>query len=213
MKSKTRERIYLGVTVLCVLLCALLLLSVLLDRPAFGAAAADHVPVLRPVAPADAAAGAAQAPAAAGLTVTEGKLAELIRGCLPAGFPQGAVETSIGADGAITLAMRLGRADLIDYLRAQGAALSFRQSLALRLLPRAFGVRLRLAAQSRDGALELVPRALELDDRAIDLGGLPDGILSFAERAVGAALQAAGHDYSGVSFTDGALILRDAKSS
>ena len=214
MKAKTRERIYLAVTVLCLLLCAVLLLSVLLDRPVFGGFAAEHAPVLRPTAlrAVDGGASGGQeasaAPPPAGLVLTEDALQQLLSERLPEGFPRGTVGVDIEEEGAVGLSMRVRRAELIDYLESTGLRLSFRQSLALRLLPRTLELELSVGLEGEDGALRLVPRALELNEEEIDLTGLPTGLFDVVDAALRAALEATGYPFRTLRFTDDAVILQ-----
>jgi|GEM_PF-4400531 len=121
LQTSTKERIYLLIMVLSLMLCAVLLISVFCDLPvaSVSASSATHIPAMRAMPPLRGS-GSPGAPAGgmAAVTVTEDDLVAQIIALLPAGFPVSELDIDISALG---LELAVSRA----ALEQSGRSLTF----------------------------------------------------------------------------------------
>ena len=209
LQTSTKERIYLLIMVLSLMLCAVLLISVFCDLPvaSVSASSATHIPAMRAMPPLRGS-GSPGAPAGgmAAVTVTEDDLVAQIIALLPAGFPVSELDIDISARGALGLELAVSRAALKDYLKSLGVEMGARQSLALSLLPASLEVEAVLAVcQSADGAVDLALEAVRVEDRAVETDFLPPSLFEALSAAARAALEQSGRS---LTFGDGVLYLK-----
>lgn len=212
MSAKTKERIYLAVTILCLLMCAVLLLSVFLDRPVFGIQAVEHTPVMRTGLP-DSEAPAETVPleetmSPDGLILTETTLASGLRAALPTSFPADSVDADIKESGEVCFSMEIKRRALEDYLKNAGVTLTFRQSLAIKLLPKTFDTEICFLVACTDGNVVITPLSASVNNDKVSLKALPSGMADVLNAGLSAALKATGYTFTIIQFTEDSLILK-----
>lgn len=211
MSTKTKERIYLVITVICLLMCAVLLLSVFLDRPVFGVQAANHIPVLRPITTAEPVAGGSgegeEALSPNGLVLTEKDLAVALQESLPKSLPISDVEADIEPNGRVCLSMDVMRKDFEAYLKKAGVTLSFRQRLAIKLLPKKFEFEACTMIAAANGNITVTPLSVSVNDGMVSFNSLPAGILDVLNAGLNTALGTVG-DFTTIVFTDDSIILQ-----
>ena len=222
MRRFIAEYGYLAVMTVCLVCCAVLLVSVTTDRPLV-AAAETHIPVLRTQtarteeehAPESAPEMSGEGSAAqetlsgpgAGYMLTEEYLETALADFLPECFPAADLDVDL-EDGLMELSFTMSRGALKDYLKSRGAELSLRQSLFLQMLPRQLEAEAAFALSADEGGLHLAPVTLEVGDRAFDLSGLPADVFSAVDEGLNALLQSAGVSFSSAEFTNEGLLLK-----
>ena len=142
MRGFLKENGYLAVMGVCLVCSAVLLVSVLTDRPLV-AMAVPHLPVLRVEAHREAPAAAEEpgeeqsvlSDLSSGFLLTEAFLEERLEGFLPDSFPVEDVDVSFEG-GLVRLSFAMERTGLKTYLADRGAELGTKRSLLLQMLPR-----------------------------------------------------------------------------
>lgn len=209
MKKWITEYGHLALMCACLACSAVLLGSVLLDRPLVQAAE-THLPVLR-VAGADGShtevllpPSAEEASAGGGWVLTEAYLESRLAQFLPESFGAAEVEASF-EEGLLGLSLQLEREALKDCL-SSGGTLGLRQKLALQMLPRRLEMEADFALSADENGLHLSPVNLELGDKAFDLTGLSADGFSAIDQGLNALLGEAGIRFSSVEFTDEGIL-------
>ncbi len=196
---------HLAVMTLCLVCCAVLLTSVVTDKPLV-AAADVHVPVLRTAAEAEhqteqtepAAAGTAS-----GFLLTEDDVEQKLADFLPDSFPASDIDAEL-EEGLLELSFRMDRADLKTYLTGQGADLG----MLFNLLPRKLEADGHFALSADEAGLHLQPIRLELGDKAFDLSGLPAGAFAAIDEGLNALLAAMDVPFTTAEFTPEGILLK-----
>lgn len=227
MQSQTKERIYLLVMVFCLLMCAVLLISVFCDLPiaAIGPANALHAPVMRTgvvdgtdlgsVHPGGGGGGgtpaAAQGPQTTeqGVAVTQEYLQVQMQSFIPQSFPATELEVEIEAGGSFELELVMHKDDMKQYLESCGVSMGLKQNLAMGLLPDAMAVEAVLQCTGADRAgVQLSVEALSVNDKSVEPDFLPANIFDVLSSAINASLAYSGYEWSDVVFADGVLYLK-----
>lgn len=213
MKKAALEKVYLTVMSVCLVCCLTLLGSVVRDRPLFQPLPA-HAPVLRTVSAEELSAldeqnGGAEETAAGihgGYLLTEDYLEEMLGSCLPESFPSAEIDVTL-REPNIRLKIETRRDELRRYLQSCGMQFTLRQNLAFCLLPKELEAETVFSVSARENGLNLLPVALTLGEKQIDLNGLPTSVFDTVNRAVNGLLQAAGVSFGSVKFLDEGLLL------
>ena len=215
MRGFFKENGQLAVMAVCLVCSAVLLASVLTDRPLV-AIAAQHLPVLRVERPAedDTALSAAlpeepaeQVADVGGFVLTETFVENRLAQFLPAEFPVKDVEVSFD-DGLVELSFDMERTGLKNYLKAKGAQLGTGQNLLLQMLPRQVEVEGDFALSADGAGLHLTPVRLAAGERELSLAGLPKDTFSPLDVGLNALLENAGVRFSSATFTDDGILLK-----
>lgn len=214
MRGFLKENGYLAVMGVCLVCSAVLLVSVLTDRPLV-AMAVPHLPVLRVEA-------AREAPAAAegtgeeqsvlsdlssGFLLTEAFLEERLEGFLPDSFPVEDVDVSFEG-GLVRLSFAMERTGLKTYLAGRGAELGTKRSLLLQMLPRQLELEGSFALSADENGAHLTPVSMQVGEKAFSLSGLPADTFSAIDSGLNALLENAGVHFSSAEFTDGGILLK-----
>ncbi len=209
---------YLAVMGLCLVCSAVLLVSVLTDRPLV-AIAGQHLPVLRVEKAAEGEhepqAGAAdegnQEPVMSGTNtgyvLTEDFLEERLAEFLPEDFPAKDVDVSFDG-GLVTLSFDIDRTGLKNYLKARGVELGTKRNLLLQMLPRELELEGTFALAADEQGLHLTPIRFSAGERAFSLTGLPQDTFSALDTGLNALLESAGVDFSTAEFVDDGILLK-----
>lgn len=216
MHRMNKETGYLAVMGICLVCCAVLLVSVATDRPLV-AAAPTHVPVLRTDGAAshrtaeealteDSQKQEALSRVSSGCLLTGERLEAELADFLPESFPVTGLEAALEGE-QLSLSFSMERAALRDYLEEQGIPLSLRQSLLLQLLPHTLRAEATFALWADADGLHLRPAALTLGERAVSLSALPENAFSALDQGINALLQAAGVSFSRMEVTPEGLLL------
>ena len=215
MRGFFRENGYLAVMCVCFVCSAVLLVSVLADRPLV-AIAARHLPVLRVERAADgeeelSAAlpeeAAEQTADTGGYLLTEAFVEARLAEFLPGDFPAKDVDVSF-EDGLVEVSFEMSRTGLKDYLKARGAQLGAGQNLLLQMLPRQVEVEGAFTLAADGEGLHLTPARLAAGERELALEGLPKDTFSALDAGLNALLENAGVRFSSATFTDGGILLK-----
>lgn len=216
MRGFFKENGYLAVMGVCLVCSAVLLVSVLTDRPLV-AIASQHLPVLRVERAAQEETRPQAAPpeenaqqtaeSGSGYLLTEdfaeGRLAEF----LPSDFPAEDVDLSF-ENGLVSLSFDMDRGKLKDYLKGRGVQLGTGQTLLLQMLPRKLELEGAFTLSADGEGLHLTPVRLEAGDREFSLAGLPGDTFSALDTGLNALLENAGVRFSSAEFTDGGILLK-----
>ena len=204
---------YLALMGFCLACSAVLLVSVLTDRPLV-AIAARHLPVLRVERAAEEDLPAALPEEAAqptadtgGYLLTEGFAEHRLAEFLPADFPAEDLEVSF-EDGLVEISFEMSRAGLKGFLKTKGAQLSRGQNLLLQMLPRKVELEGDFALSADGQGLHLTPVRLTAGEAEFALSGLPQDTFSALDSALNALLENAGVRFSSATFTDGGILLK-----
>lgn len=206
MNQKNQERAYLLICVFCVTMCAVLVLSMLNGTPVpMGSGTPVHTPPdQRQMDEVQSAPATTER-----MMVTEEYFSKMISQYLPAGFPVKEISADIDASGLITLQARIERKNIEKYLDANGISLNFKQQLLMSVLPDAFDFTAVFACSTSEdgGTLLAVPESLALNGSAIEVGELPDDLLSSIASAANSLLLGTDYYFTSIRFTDGAIEL------
>ncbi len=203
MKSQAKERIYLLIMVFCLLICAVLLISVFLGQPILVSTTQIHRPVL-PVSM-----GESRLVQSGGeVVLSEEYLEEQLMTVLPHAFLLDDLSISIQKDGVIDVEVEAQKDQFKNFLADLGVELSLSQHLFFGLLPRTLEMELVLVCTFEEGQLLVRPYSVGLNDEEITLDDFPAPLLAVLDEAVNTILQASGSGYDNVQFSDGAIILR-----
>lgn len=204
MKSQAKERIYLLIMVFCVLMCGLLLYSVFAEEPILVSTRQIHTPVLR-VTTMDGQTVVQQQVS----RITEEEIQRQIASVLPQSFGEEHLQISIQEDGLLTLEVSAAKAELKQFLGDLGVDLSLKENLLLGMLPRQLQLRAAfLCSIQENGLLVLQPESFSINGKAMETTAVPQAILALLNAGVNTVLQSGGIDYSGLTFTDGAILLQ-----
>ena len=202
---KIKERIYFGICIFCVLLCALLIFRTFTGRGAASPTLASHTPQ-----PRVAQSGESKTPGAASeVKMTEQQLSEGITRCLPQDTPLREIKVTISAEGRLTLTAVLGVSEMQKFAEANGVKLSTAEKALIKLLPKTFSIKIVFRAETSDdgGLLSCIPESLTLHDKEIDLTKLPTGLFQRVTDAVNQVLTDSDLFFTRIVFEDGAIIL------
>ena len=215
MRGFFKENGYLAVMGVCLACSAVLLVSVLTDRPLV-AIASQHLPVLRVERAVDGEeelsaalpeAAAEQTADTGGYLLTEALVQERLAEFLPKDFPAKDVDVSF-EDGLVEISFEMSRTGLKDYLKAKGAQLGAGQNLLLQMLPRQVEVEGDFALSVDGEGVHLTPVRLAAGERELSLAGLPKDTFSALDTGLNALLENAGVRFSSATFTDRGILLK-----
>lgn len=202
---KIKERIYFGICIFCVLLCALLIFRTFTGRGPASPTLASHTPQPRVTQ-----SGETKTPGAASeVKMTEQQLSEGFTRCLPQDTPLREITVAISADGRLTLTAVLGVSEMQKFAEANGVKLGMAEKALIKLLPKTFSIKIVFRAETADdgGLLSCVPESLTLHDKEIDLTKLPAGLFQRVTDSVNQVLTDSGLFFTRIVFEDGAIIL------
>ena len=211
MKKWITEYGHLALMCVCLTCSAVLLGSVLLDRPLVEAAE-THLPVLRTAGeggqPTEVlfSPPAEETSAGGGWVLTEEYLESRLSQFLPESFDAADVDASF-EEGLLGLSFLLDREALKDCL-SSGGTLGLRQKLVLQMLPRRLELEADFALSTDESGLHLSPVSLELGDKEFNLTGVSAECLSAIDQGVNALLREAGIHFSSAVFTDEGILLQ-----
>ena len=123
MNASLKEKIYLSVTVVCLLLCGVMIAGMCFGSDKYVSA---HLPALRSVNDTDVKEnGETEAeyeaePSAGQIAVTDAFLNEQLKRFLPDDFPLKEPKVTIGADGLVSFSGNVKKDDLRRFLKANG---------------------------------------------------------------------------------------------
>ena len=216
MRCDFKEYGYLAVMGLCLVCSAVLLVSVVTDRPLVEAAG-EHLPVLRVEKTAEEEASvhngaepateSALSDTSSGYLLTEEFVEERLAEFLPETFPAEDVEVSFEG-GVVSLSFDMSRAGLKDYLKGQGAELGTGRSLLLQMMPRQLELEGCFALSADGEGLRLAPVRFSAGEKDFPLTGLPEGTFSALDTGLNALLENAGVSFSSAEFTEGGILLK-----
>lgn len=216
MRHFFKEYGYLALMGLCLVCSAVLLMSVVTDRPLV-AIAGQHLPVLRVEKAAEeeasvhSGAESATEPAlsdtSSGYLLTEEFVEERLAEFLPADFPAEDVDVSFDG-GLVELSFGMSRTGLKNYLKARDADLGTGQSLLLQMLPRQLELEGSFALDADGEGLHLTPIRFAAGERELSLTGLSGDTFSAVDSGLNALLENAGVRFSSAEFTEEGLLLK-----
>lgn len=211
MKKWITEYGHLALMCVCLTCSAVLLGSVLLDRPLVQAAE-THLPVLRTAGEDELLAEdllsppAEETSAGGGWVLTEAYLESRLAQFLPESFGAAEVEASF-EEGLVGLSFQLEREALKDCL-SSGGTLGLRQKLVLQMLPRRLEMEADFALSADENGVHLTPVSLELGDKDFSLTGLSAESFSAIDQGLNTLLREAGVKVSSAVFTDEGILFR-----
>ncbi|MBQ9534359.1 MAG: hypothetical protein IJU78_00740 [Clostridia bacterium] len=196
MKSEAKERVYLLIIVFCLLMCAVLIVSVLTGRPVFVSGRSLYEPPLREQT--------AQLGAGGEYKVTEELLAEKIKEYLP---DAAEVKAEIYGSGSVNICAEMSKKALKELIKQTGTELTARHRLAMLFLPSELTLKAALECRNgEDGMPELRSCSLWINEKSVDVDDF-EAVGKVAAGALASALRTAG-DYRSISFADGAITVR-----
>lgn len=204
-----KEYGYLAVMCVCLVCCAVLLVSVATDRPLV-VIAQEHIPVMpggkigeHEPQPAEGETRATRD----GFLLTEAELEQTLADFLPDDFPASDIGVKLGK-GLVELKFSMDRSALKTYLKAQGARLGTKQELLFRMLPRRLNGEAAFGLTADEQGLHLQPLTLDLGGRSFDLSAFPPTVFSAVDEGLNALLKSNGVSFSKVEFTEDGLLLK-----
>ena len=204
-----KEYGYLAVMCVCLVCCAVLLVSVATDRPLV-VIAQEHIPVMpggkigeHEPQPAEGETRATRD----GFLLTEAELEQTLANFLPDDFPASDIGVKLGK-GLVELKFSMDRSALKTYLKAQGARLGTKQELLFRMLPRRLNGEAAFGLTADEQGLHLQPLTLDLGGRSFDLSAFPPTVFSAVDEGLNALLKSNGVSFSKVEFTEDGLLLK-----
>ena len=214
VNTKTKERIYLLIMVFCLLMCAILLISVFCDLPivAISEVRQPHSPAVRTTGlPTNATEPpAAQLPADGDTyKITSEYLQSQMIAYIPDSFPITAVEVEITSGGIFQLDMEVSKGDLKAYLESCGIKMGLKQTIAMGMLPDALEIEAALlCTKAGRSGIQLSVDSLAINDKTVGTGFLPENVFQVVSSSINAVLAYSGYDFSNVIFSDGAVYLK-----
>lgn len=211
MQSHTKERIYLLIMVFCLLMCAVLLISVFCDLPlaTVGPYYENHVPVMRITPDVTTVPPPAQLAGSDGFRVTAEELEGQMKSFIPQSFPTTQIDLDIQQRGAFVAALTVFKSDLKAYLEDCGVSMGIKQRFAISMLPDSLELEVSLlCASTGKNMVQLDIEQLSVNGKSVDTDFLPSNMFDVLGGAINASLAYTGYDYSDVVFEDGAVQLR-----
>ena len=209
---KRMERFYSGITLICLLCCAALIVEMVGRTGADRAAVQTHTPpgqlagqVPEPVPETD--------PTAAhtgSVVLDENALTAQLKKLLPQQLRVTGLQLSLGKGGMITLGGRAERNGLLDWLEAKGADLGGTMSPLRVLLPEQidFSLTLRAGQDAAAGTVTLQPVSARVAGQEFALPDLPEEVTAAIGDGVNQVLAANGWDSGSLEFLEGGIRLQ-----
>ncbi len=205
MSEKTKGAIYKLITIVCIVICLLLIGRVAADE-LVGKHAPEHVPIVRPTA---AATMAAQPITRDAVVIDEELIADRLGGYMMQELPLRRVGVEISESGRITLTCSCPRQKLLSYLDRRDE-LPDAFGLLARLLPGTIDLSLTADCTCDEDSrlIAAAPITARIGSVTAELGSLPQSLFSELTLAINKLLLDEGQAFSQIVFTDGAIILK-----
>ncbi len=201
MTTHTKEKIYHGISLFCIVLCMWLIGQVAADELLNGRPA-EHLPPLRSIGREE------EKPRETGLAITEEQIEGELMEYLPQGLSVGQPEVTISTDGALTLAGTVDKAVLLECFRTLGIEPPGGSLLAV-LAPKQIEleVSVQCAWMEESGDLTVTPRHMILAGNRIEGETMPKILQEGLCTTVAGVLTTGGQTFTSVRFSDGAIYL------
>ena len=208
MNVSSKEKIYSGITVLCILMCGAMIVGMILG----GDATEEHVPVLRDlsVSADDGIISDGDDSVSGGqIALTEDFVSEQLGRFLPDDFPLREPDVKIAADGIISFSGTVSKDVLRAYLKKASVDLDLKSSIALLLLPKNFDLDVSvLVSENTDGSLNVKPYSLFLSGKSVPVSFIPQKVTSLISDSVNRLVSSIGSVIGFSGFEDGAIIFQ-----
>lgn len=196
MSGRTREQIYNGICIFCIVLCIILIGRVAADELTQGRGKENihRPPEVRTKDTYE------------GIILTEEYVTEEIKKYLPSELPLENIEVDIAKDGLIQISGSLGKKKLEAMLedfavnRAAGVLIPGEET--------AFELAFKCSCDGESGLLMLEPRTLKAGDIELRADAIPVKVLNSINEGVNRLLMAAGISFCDISFSDNGIILK-----
>ena len=202
MTTHTKEKIYHGISLFCIVLCLWLIGQVAADE-LVATGAAVHLPPMR------SAAGEEGSSQGVGFTLTEEDIEGKLMEYLPDGMTVGQPQITIGADGRVTLSGTVDKPALLECFRTMGIDPPGGSLLTV-LAPKQ--IDLELAVCCTGGAaqdvLHIEPQYMMLAGNRMEGEALPEVLQAELKTMLSGLLTMGERQYTSISFTEGAICLK-----
>lgn len=205
MNERNKEKLYKLITIVCVVLCLLLIGRVAADEltDVKKAAPPYEPPAIRPASSVQTAARETQT------VLDEETIAEKLGGYLTQALPLRDVAVSIRESGRVTVSAVCPRQRLLRFLKSGGDRV---EGLGLleRLLPGQIALSLTADCTCDEDSrlIAAAPAEAAVGDVTIAFGELPQSLFDHVTRGLNKLLLDEGEAFSQIFFTDGAIILK-----
>lgn len=207
---KLKERLYTGITAVCLLCCAALIARMAGENRAMPAAPVHTPPVqLQQQMPEPMVEADPTVLHTGPVVLDENALTAQLAKLLPEKLAVRDLHLSIRQNGQIRFSGTAHRDGLLDWLESKGADLGGSMSPLRVLLPEniGFAVTLQAAQDTAGGEVTLTPVSASLEGQDITLPELPEEVTGALHSAVNGTLAANGWDQTDLVFLDGGIQL------
>ena len=202
MKTLNKAKIYNAVTVTCIILCMLLIGRVAADE-LFGQRPEEHEP---PEVRSDA---AGERSDGCVLRLEEEDIEGRLIQYLPADIGAGEPEVEIGADGRVSISVVVSKSRFTKLLGAAELPRAVRLALGLTSGEVRMSVSILCGCDAESRLLTVTPMSFGFGDAVFQSADMPQELTDMAGDALNKLLLAAGIEFTGIAFEDGAIILTD----
>ena len=202
MKTLNKAKIYNAVTVTCIILCMLLIGRVAADE-LFGQRPEEHEP---PEVRSDA---AGERSDGCVLRLEEEDIEGRLIQYLPADIGAGEPEVEIGADGRVSISVVVSKSRFTKLWGAAELPRAVRLALGLTSGEVRMSVSILCGCDAESRLLTVTPMSFGFGDAVFQSADMPQELTDMAGDALNKLLLAAGIEFTGIAFEDGAIILTD----
>lgn len=200
MKTLNKAKIYNAVTVTCIILCMLLIGRVAADE-LFGQRPEEHEP---PEVRSDA---AGERGDGCVLRLEEEDIEGRLIQYLPADIGAGEPEVEIGADGSVSISAVVSKSRFTKLLGSIELPQAVRLVLGLMPGEARVSVSVLCSCDSESRLLAVTPISFGVGDAVFEASDVPQELTDMTGSALNKLLLAAGAEFTGIAFEDGAIIL------
>ncbi len=204
MSTKTKEKIFSGIIIVCVLLCVLLIGRVVYGNMTKGA----NTPVHQPVLPHNTGAQDA-AKTYSMMVVEEDDIEDGLKKYFPEGFPIKEVDVEIEPDGTLRFESEVSKKAVTKYLAGFGIELGIKESLLAGLLPKKLDLVAKFTCSCDDdsGTLMVTPSYFKIGDYSMSTDMIPLELTQVFSSGLNKYLIDTGYFFSRIDFGDGVIKL------
>ena len=201
VKTLNKAKIYNAVTVTCVILCMLLIGRVAADE-LFGRRPEEHEPPkVRSSDP------AGERGDGCVLRLEEEDIESRLTQYLPADIEIRDIDAEIGKDGMISISAVVSKSRFVKLLGSVELPRAVRLALGLMPGEARVSVSVLCSCDSESRLLAVAPISFGVGDSAFEASDIPQGLTDMTGDALNKLLLAAGVEFTGIAFEDGAIIL------
>lgn len=205
MSTKTKQKIYNGITIACVLMCLILIGRVASDELTSGKVMDLHSPPAISLAESTKPEGDLPKD---GIVIDQATIETELAKYIDDNFPLKDIKVDIKETGEITLSARASKSKLEEYLKDTGISIKGGRIISM-FLPRKIDATFKMMCECDDesGLLLISPASFFVGDIEVDMKNMPESFFSNVSEGINKLLIASGYYFTNIGFADGAIIL------